>query len=82
MINKPDSLFRNRLQRLLFLVCIAGTTGMNMSVENNMLHLLCQTNFKKGPTHVFFLICLAKEMQHIIFYAHVHVCSFSYTDEE
>jgi len=26
-----------------------------------------------------FLICLAKEMQHIIFYAHVHACSPSYT---
>jgi len=26
---------------LLFLVSIAGTTGMNMSTENNMLHLLC-----------------------------------------
>jgi len=25
---------------------------------------------------------LAKEMQHIIFYAHVHACSPSYTDEE
>jgi len=25
-------------QCLLFLVSIAGTTGMNMSVENNMLH--------------------------------------------
>jgi len=39
-----DTLFRNRLQRLLFLISIAGTTGMNMSVKNNMLHLLCQTN--------------------------------------
>jgi len=29
-----------------------------------------------------FLICLAKEMQHIIFYAQVHACSPSYTDEE
>jgi len=49
MINKPKTLFRNRLQRLLFLVSIAGTTtGMNMSVENNILHLLCQTNLKKG----------------------------------
>jgi len=35
-----DTLFRNRLQSLLFLVGIAGTTGMNMSVEN-ILHLLC-----------------------------------------
>jgi len=25
---------------------------------------------------------LAKEMQYIIFYAHVHACSPSYTDEE
>jgi len=45
MIKKPDTLFRNRLQCLLFLVSIAGTTGMNsMSVENNVLHLLYQTN--------------------------------------
>jgi len=36
MINKPKS------HCFLFLVSIAGTTGMNMSVENNMLHLLCQ----------------------------------------
>jgi len=26
---------------LLFFVSIAGTTGTNMSIENNMLHLLC-----------------------------------------
>jgi len=36
-----DTLFQNRLQRLLFLVSIAGTTGMNISEENNILHLLC-----------------------------------------
>jgi len=30
----------------------------------------------------FFLICLAKETQHIIFFAHVYACSPSYTDEE
>jgi len=29
-----------------------------------------------------FLIFLAKEMQHIIFYTHFHACSPSYTDEE
>jgi len=29
-----------------------------------------------------FLICLTKEMQHISFYAHVHACRPSYTDEE
>jgi len=29
-----------------------------------------------------FLICLAKEMQHIIFYAHVHAYSHSYIDED
>jgi len=38
-----DTLFRNRLQCLLFLVSIAGTTDMNMSIENIILHLLCQT---------------------------------------
>jgi len=39
---------------------------------------------KKSKKHglVLFLICLAKEMQHIIFYAAVHACSPSYTDEE
>jgi len=39
-----DTLFRNRLQRLLFLV----STAENMSVENNILHLLRQTNLKKN----------------------------------
>jgi len=35
-------------------ISITGTTGMNMSVKNNnILHLLCQTNLKKGSTHVF-----------------------------
>jgi len=29
-----------------------------------------------------FFNLLAKEIQHIIFYAHVHACSPSYTDEE
>jgi len=37
-----DILFRNRLQCLSFLVSIGGTTGMNMSVENNMLHLFAK----------------------------------------
>jgi len=46
-----DILFRNRLQLLSFLVTIAGATGMNMSVENNMLHLLNQT--KMGPNPCF-----------------------------
>jgi len=32
--------FRNRLQCLSFLVSIDGITGMNISVENNRLHLL------------------------------------------
>jgi len=27
--------------------------GMNMSVENNMLHLLCQTNQKRGQPMLF-----------------------------
>jgi len=34
-----------------------------MSVENNILHLLCQTNLKKGPTYVFrfcFVLFIAK----------------------
>jgi len=34
-----DILFQNRLQCLSILVSTAGTTDMNMSVENNMLHL-------------------------------------------
>jgi len=38
MINKPKT-YRFGLQYLLFLVSIVGTTGMNMSVENNMLHV-------------------------------------------
>jgi len=33
-----DILFRNRLQCFSFLVSIAETTGINMNVENNMLH--------------------------------------------
>jgi len=33
-----DTLLRNRLQCLLFLVSLTGTTSMNMSVENNTLH--------------------------------------------
>jgi len=32
---------------------IAGTTGMNMSVENNMLQLLCQTNLSNGQPMLF-----------------------------
>jgi len=44
MINMPKHTVQNRLRCLLFLVSIAGNTGTNMSVENNMLHLLCQTN--------------------------------------
>jgi len=35
-----DALFQNRLQYLLFLVSIVGNTGISMSIENNMLHLL------------------------------------------
>jgi len=27
-------------------------------------------------------ICLAKKMQHIMFYAYVHVCNPNYIDEE
>jgi len=37
-----DILFRNQLQCLSFFVSIAGATGMNMSVENNILHLLAK----------------------------------------
>jgi len=29
-----------------------------------------------------YLTCFAMEMQHVIFYAHVHACSPSYADEE
>jgi len=48
-INKPKTLFRNRLQKksdlhYTRLIPLAVTTGMNISVENNMLHLLYQTN--------------------------------------
>jgi len=46
-------MFRNRLQCLLFFISIAGTTGMNMSVENNMLHLLCQTKLYAGQLMVY-----------------------------
>jgi len=28
------------------------------------------------------LALFSKEMQHIIFYAHIHACSTSYSDEE
>jgi len=40
--------------------------------------------FKKFEKHglALFLICVAKEIQCIIFYAHVHACSPSYTDEK
>jgi len=59
-----DTLFWNGLQCLLFLFSIAGTTGINMSVENNMLHLLCQTNLKKGAnpcfSEFFFVLCFDK----------------------
>jgi len=46
-----------------------------------LCRLFCKSLEEKvwvGPI----LICLTKEMQHIIFYAHVHACSFSYTDEK
>jgi len=33
-------------------------------------------------THAIPLFFQHKEMQHIIFYAHVHACSPSYTDEK
>jgi len=52
---------------LLFLVSIAGTTSMNMNVENRQGEFVWQRRY---------------QMQHIIFYAHVHACSPSYTDEE
>jgi len=48
------------------------------------LGLYCIQNLEKNrksmgwPLHNLF----GKEMQHIIFYAHVHACSPSYTDEE
>jgi len=48
-----DTLFWNRLQCLLFLVSIAGTTGMNMSVE-----IICRNSFakqiKKGGQSMLF----------------------------
>jgi len=35
---------------------VAETTDMNMSVENNMLHFLCQTILSKDqPTHAFLI---------------------------
>jgi len=37
-----DTLLRNRLQCFLFLVGMTGATGMNMSLENNMLYLLAK----------------------------------------
>jgi len=39
------------------LVSIAEFTGMNMIVENNMLHLLCQ-QIKKGQTYAFQIFSL------------------------
>jgi len=43
----------DQLQCLSFLVSTAGTTGMNMSVENNMLHLLRQTILSKVQFMIF-----------------------------
>jgi len=50
-----------------------------------LCRLFCKSfREKKSEKHglASYLICLAEEMQHIIFYAHVHACSPSYTDEE
>jgi len=38
-----DTLFRNRPQCFPLPISTAGTTGMNMSVENNMLHYILAT---------------------------------------
>jgi len=47
------------------------------------LHSL-YANLKKLEKHRLALAynCLAKEMQHVIFHAHAHACSPSYTSEE
>jgi len=46
-----DTLFWNRLQ-MSYIPCQYSwdytATGMNMSIENNMLHLLCQKNKKEA----------------------------------
>jgi len=49
-------------------------------------YIICNPVFEINKPTPFFLICLAKELQHIIFcahaHAHAHACSPSYTDEE
>jgi len=47
----------HRPKCLSFLVSIAGTTGMNMSIENNMLPLICQTiSMRPVPWFIDFLL--------------------------
>jgi len=36
-----------------FLVSIAGSTDINMSIENNMMRLLCQIILSKGQPMFF-----------------------------
>jgi len=53
--------------------------------DYKLCRLFCKSLGKKFEKHGLvppFLICLAKEMQHIIFYAYVHTGSLSYTNEE
>jgi len=72
-INKPKSQPKLRL-RLRFIYFVGY-----------FCRLFCKSLRKKNENMgwPFLKICLAKEMQYIInFYAHVHACSPSYTDEE
>jgi len=60
-----DTMFRNRPQRLSFLVSIAGTTGKNMSVENN----ICISFAKQiKKTNLFIIVRLCTYILAIIFF--------------
>jgi len=41
LASQKNSISYAKPKRLLFLVSIAGTTGMNMNIENNILRLFC-----------------------------------------
>jgi len=51
------------------------------SANNYSFPLSNKINYGQ-PMLYRFVFTTSKEMQHIIFYAHVHACSPSYTDEE
>jgi len=77
------------MQCLLFLVSVAGTTGMNMRVKNNMQHFHCQAilNKEQPMVFVFFIYFLYLVVIFVMFFFqfyiyYIYFCSPSYTRNE